>query len=302
MTDIRDRHVFVTGGASGIGRAMAVAFARAGGRVTIADVDRAACERTVAALRDDGVACAWTGLDVASGEDWSRALAEAEAASGPVDILCNNAGVIQPSRADGTPLGLCDLDERQYRLLVDVNVVGVFLGIRSVVPGMVARGTGHVVNTASLGGLIAPASQGAYCSTKFAVVALSEALRAEVAAAGVGVSVLCPGGVASSLFVTSARRREQALGDGVNARHDFATARSSTFEAMRAESVADRVIAGVLADELYILTHPEYAGLVEERFAAIRASFGESAQPGYHDPGSLMEASRNPAYAEAARR
>lgn len=302
MVDFSNKHVFVTGGASGIGLAIAQAFGARGALVTIADVngERLQCaseELSAAGVRNAGIA-----LDVTKAEDWSETVKRAETHFGPIDILCNNAGINQGSKVDGSPLMLSEMSEELFRLVFDINVVGLFLGIRSVVPGMIARGAGHIVNTASGAGLIAPTGLGAYSASKFAAVGLSESLRGELAGTGVGVSVLCPGGVQSALVNSSSERREGAFGKGSDEEAGLLSQRPINPEMMLARSVGERVVAAVAADEFYILTHPEYGPLFEERFAAIRGAIGESAQPGYRDPQWLLDVSRNPVYAEAARR
>ena len=146
--------------------------------------------------------------------------------------------------------------------------------------------------TASMAGLIAPAGLGAYSATKFAVVAFSESLRAELASQGIGVSVLCPGGVESNLNATSEARHAAARGT------DPLDTRPIPVTLMAASSVAERVLASIEANALHITTHPEYRDLVAERFEAVLAAFDDSAEPGYGDPEPLLRSSRNPSYAE----
>lgn len=297
MTDFSKQHVFITGGASGIGFAMGQAFGRRGARITIADINAARLAEAVRKLSGEGLVCGGQVLDVTRAEGWATAVSAAGAEFGPIEVLCNNAGVNQASRQDGGAIMLADMSEDLFRLVLDINVVGLFLGIRAVVPGMIERARGHVVNTASGAGLIAPPGLGAYSASKFAAVGLSEALRGELAGKGVGVSVLCPGGVQSSLVNTSAERREDAIGHGSDQAAGFVSERPVNRDMMLAISAAERVVEAVAANELYILTHPEYAPLFEERFAAIRRAIGVSAQPDYRDPQWLLDASRNPAYA-----
>lgn len=295
-----NKHVFVTGGASGIGLAMAHSFGSRGASVTIADVNDERRRTAAQELFDAGIRCAEIALDVTKTDAWVVAVERAEALFGPIDILCNNAGINQSSKVDGSPVTLAEMSEELFRLVLDINVVGMFLGIRTVVPGMIARGAGHVVNTASGAGLIAPVGLGAYSASKFAAVGLSESLRGELAGHGIGVSVLCPGGVQSALVNTSSERREGVMGKGSDAEAGFLSQRPINPDMMLAGSVGERVVEAVAANEFYILTHPEYGPLFEERFAAIRVAVGVSAQPGYRDPQWLLDASRNPAYAAAA--
>ena len=296
MRDVAGRTAFITGGASGIGLGMAQAFAAAGMRVVLADIDGEAARRAAAQLDGSGASAMTVELDVTQSGSWSAAVDRAEAAFGPIDLLCNNAGVGQGRFGGGAALDLADMPEALWRLVLDTNLTGVFLGVRGVAPRMAARGSGHIVNTASMAGLIAPPGLGAYAASKFAVLGMSEALRGELAPKGVGVSVLCPGGVDSNLVATSAARRSSVLGDAPLP--GLAVARAADGHRMNARLVGERVLAAVLANRFYIFTHPEYAPLVEERAAAVRAGFGASAESGYTDPQRLLDRSRNPIYAE----
>ena len=301
MESTKNKVAFITGGASGIGLGIAHAFGAAGLKLVIADVNADRRNAAVADLAGSGIESLGVDLDVKSAESWSAAVDAAERHFGRVDILCNNAGVGQGSRADGRPVHLAAMSDDLFRMVFDINVLGVFLGIRTVVPRMIERGEGgHVVNTSSMAGLIAPAGLGAYSASKFAVMALTESLRGEVAAHGIGVSVLCPGGVQSNLVGSSAEQRAAAMGASSDAEAGLISSRPLNPEMMDPLSVGRRVLAGITANELYILSHPEYGPLVEERFAAIRAGIGESAQPGYTDPQWLLTHSRNAAYREAA--
>lgn len=179
--DLSTLSVVVTGGARGIGRATVERLARQGARVAVGDLD-ADLVREVAAPLGSRVVAA--GLDVTDRDSWAAFLA-ATAAVGPVDVLVNNAGIM--------PLGpvLAEPDELARRI-VDVNLHGLILGTKLVVPGMVERGRGHVVNVASAVGRVALAEGATYTASKFAAVGFSEAIRAELAPYGVEVSVVLP--------------------------------------------------------------------------------------------------------------
>ncbi|AVA12749.1 SDR family NAD(P)-dependent oxidoreductase [Sphingopyxis sp. MG] len=299
MEQVEGKVAFITGGASGIGFGMAQAFGEAGMKLVIADVHAERRETAVGALSESGFACHGVDLDVRSAASWKAAADDAEARFGAVDILCNNAGVGQGRRTDGTRLLLEATDEELFRLVFDINVMGPFLGVRTMVPRIVARGAaGHIVNTGSMAGLIAPPGLATYSASKYAVTALSESLRAELAARNIGVSLLCPGGVQSSLDTTSAERRNEQLGSGFDREAGFLSNRPINPEMMEPVSVGRRVLRAIRDNDFYIFTHPEYAGLIEERYAAIRHDIGSSAQDGYVDPDWLLAASRNPAYSE----
>ena len=291
--DLAGRVAFVTGGASGIGLGMAQAFLAAGMKVAIADINQAALAEAAAGPAHGALPVV---LDVTQPASWQAALDAVEARLGPVFLLCNNAGLGQGRRADGGPVLLEAMPEEVWRLVIDTNLHGTYLGIRAAVPRMLAAGQGgQVVNTASMAGLIAPAGLSAYAASKYAVVGLSESLRAELAPQGIGVSVLCPGAVSTNFYVTSAERREAVMGNAPA----FAPGRTDSAARMDPRSVGEHVVRGVRANQLYIVTHPEYLPLVEARFAAIRRAFGPSAQPGYTDPDLVLSRSANPEYETA---
>jgi NAD(P)-dependent dehydrogenase (short-subunit alcohol dehydrogenase family) len=279
---------------------MARAFLAAGLRVAVADINEAALATAKASLPGLGMAVK---LDVTRAADWERAVDAVEAALGDVEILCNNAGVGQGRFADGREITVAEMPEALWRMVLEINATGAFLGVRSVVPRMLARGTwGHVVNTASTGGLMAPGGIAAYCASKFAVVGLSESLRAELAPAGIGVSVLCPGGVRSNLFASSVAVRAGVPGTS----EGMATVGSEALRVEQAQRmdpvfVGEMVLRAIAGNAMYVIPHPEYRGHIEERHAALLGAFGESAQPGYRDTDVTFERFRNPEYARAPR-
>ena len=300
MERLAGKTALITGGASGIGLGMARAFVEAGLKVAIADINQSALEAARAVL--PGLVAA-VKLDVTRTAEWEHAVDAVETALGPVEILCNNAGVGQGRFADGRAIVVAEMPEALWRMVLEINVTGTFLGARTVLPRMLARRQwGHIVNTASTGGLMAPGGIAAYCASKFAVVGLSESLRAEVAPAGIGVSVLCPGGVRSNLFASSVAVRAGVPG----AAEGMATVGSEALRIEQAQRmdpvfVGKMVLRAIADNAMYIIPHPEYRGHIEERHAALVAAFGESAQPGYHDTDVTFERFRNPEYARAPR-
>src|SRR5262249_51561740 len=156
------------------------------------------------------------------------------------------------------------------------NATGTFLGARAVLPRMLARGQGgHIVNTASTGGLMAPGGIAAYCASKYAVVGLSESMRAELAPAGIGVSVLCPGGVRSNLFASSVaiRARTPGVFEGMATVGSDAL-RNEQAQRMDPVFVGEKVLRAIAGNAMYIIPHPGYIGHIEERHAALVAAFG----------------------------
>jgi NAD(P)-dependent dehydrogenase (short-subunit alcohol dehydrogenase family) len=257
--DLADaKHAFITGGASGIGLGIADALAARGLAVTIADADRESLDAVTAERqgRFRGQA-----LDVRDRVGWARAKAEAEAALGPVDVLVNNAGIAP----DGRPFA--DMDPASFDRIIAINLTGVFNGVSAFAAAMRGRGRGHIVNTSSFAGLSSPfPGVGAYACAKFGVVALSEGLRRELAAHGVGVSVLCPGLVATNLAKTTMK-----LGGQV--RDPNAAMHAS---GVSCADVGEMVVRAIEQNELYIITHPDLWPSVEKRHNAIRDAFLDS--------------------------
>ena len=300
MQKLVGKTALITGGASGIGLGMARAFIAAGLRVAIADINERSLEAAALALPGLGTAVK---LDVIRAAEWERALDTVAAALGPVDILCNNAGVAQGRFADGREMTVADMPEALWRMVMEINATGTFLGAHAAVSRMLARGQGgHIVNTASTGGLMAPAGIAAYCASKYAVVGLSESMRAELAPAGIGVSVLCPGGVRSSLFASSVAIRAQNP-DAFEGMATVSTEASRFEQSQRMDPVfvGEMVLRAIAGNAMYIIPHPEYLGHIEERHAALVAAFGESALPGYRDTDVTFERFRNPEYTRAPR-
>jgi NAD(P)-dependent dehydrogenase (short-subunit alcohol dehydrogenase family) len=185
MKTLADKLALVTGAGSGIGRVTALAFAAAGARVIAVDVDEA---RVAEIRRTLGGRCVLARRVDVTKKDEMRALAEeVQRASGALDVLVNNAGV-------GHSGGVLDSRLEDWEWVLGANLWGVVHGCHFFVPGMVQRGGGgHVVNVASTFGLVGAAGVAPYCTSKFAVVGLTESLRAELAPHGIGVSAICPG-------------------------------------------------------------------------------------------------------------
>jgi NAD(P)-dependent dehydrogenase (short-subunit alcohol dehydrogenase family) len=253
MQDIAGKAAFITGGASGIGLAIARSLAEAGARVTLADIDQAQLDKVTPTLPEAfGVR-----LDVRDRAGWQAAKAAAEARFGPVDILVNNAGI----GPDGRPFA--EMDPAAFDRVIAINLTGVFNGVSAFAADMQARGRGHIVNTSSMAGLMINPTLGAYTVAKFGVVGLSEVLRAELAPHGVGVSVLCPGLIETRLGETTlAAGSERPQGN-----------RSVAARGLDAAIAGQRVLDAIRNDELYILTHGEYRKYVARRDEAILAAF-----------------------------
>ncbi len=190
MDTIEDKVAVVTGAASGIGRALAGRFATEGAKVVLADVEVEALEKAAAEIEGTGAEVLAVPTDVSDGQAVEALRDAAVERFGAVHVVCNNAGVA----SGGT---LWTATDEDWGWVLGVNLMGVVHGVQAFTPLMIEQGEGHIVNTASIAGMLAPPFMGIYNATKHAVVALSESLHGELAlfAPGVGVSVLCPGWV-----------------------------------------------------------------------------------------------------------
>ena len=248
MDTFKEKVAVVTGGGSGIGRAMALALAREGARVIVADLDEPAMEAVAREARGHGATALTVRTDVTDLGQVQALADRAWDAFGGVHVLCNNAGVA----AWG---GLEKATHRDWQWVLGVNLWGVIHGIEAFVPRMIARGEpGHIVNTASMAGLIATKGLGVYNTSKYAVVGLSETLAKDLKPYRIGVSVLCPMGVETRIR-QSERNRPAAL------RNDHVASGGEPVELigryLAPEAVADMVLDAIRSNELYVITHDE---------------------------------------------
>lgn len=235
------RRILVTGGASGLGRALAERYARAGWRVAIGDLAETRGAETLAALRELGADAAFLRCDVTREDDLEAAADWLEEHWGGVDVVVNNAGVAAAG-------GIAELSAADWAWIVDVNLLGVARGCRVFVPRFRRQGGGHLVNVASMAGLVHPPLMSSYCATKAGVVALSESLRLELAGDGIAVSVVCPAFFRSRL--AEAMRSGDAGLAGLTG-DLVAHARRG------APEIAELVYRGVERRRFWILTDPE---------------------------------------------
>ncbi|MGU3498677.1 SDR family NAD(P)-dependent oxidoreductase [Mycobacterium sp. C31M] len=249
---------FVTGAASGIGLGVARALLAAGANVAVADIDGARVDDVVQQLAAADGAGTVTGvvLDVSDPKQWQAAADQAESAIGPVSILCNNAGVTAGSR-------IADTSWELWRWVQSVNIDSQFLGVSTFLPRIESRGgRGHILNTASMAGLVPIVTQGAYAASKFASVGLSIVLRDELQGTGIGVSVLCPGSVATRLGRTAAEGAAKITGETVS--EDVMQLHESLLAGgADPDEVGKQVVEAMQDGQFLIITHKEWTPLVE---------------------------------------
>lgn len=270
MRDLKGKVAVVTGAASGIGRGLAERFGREGMRVVLADVEEAplaAARDAVARLGAEAIAVT---TDVSNGPQVEALARRALEAYGAVHVLCNNAGVGAGGMA-------WELSAADWEWVLGVNLWGVIHGIRAFVPQMVAQGQGHVVNTASIAGLVAAPGLAAYCASKHAVVAISECLHHDLTmrtGGQVRVSVLCPAWVKTRI-ADAERNRPASLArpeSQVPSPQDQMMEqmlRAAVAGGMEPASVAEHVVQAIVNDRFWVLTHPRSKAAIEGRMQGI---------------------------------
>jgi NAD(P)-dependent dehydrogenase (short-subunit alcohol dehydrogenase family) len=274
LTSLKDRIAVVTGGASGIGRALALLFAREGAHVVVADLDEAGMAETVTGVAQAGRRGLAVKTDVSRLADVQALADRAFAELGAVHVVCNNAGVALWG-------GLESVSHQDWEWAMGVNLWGVIHGVEAFVPRMVAqKQPGHVVNTASMAGLIASQGLGVYNTTKYAVVGLSETLQKDLRGHDIGVSVLCPMGV-NTRIRQSERNRPATLRNATAAREGAPAAREGTAveligRYLPPEHVAERVLRAIYANRLYVITHEEGLTPLKRRFERMAQAIEEN--------------------------
>ncbi|MGJ8687242.1 MAG: SDR family oxidoreductase [Spongiibacteraceae bacterium] len=235
-----DKRVFITGGASGLGRALAGCFASAGYKVCIADVDDAGGADALKALSAQTTAH-YIHCDVRKEQDLQAAADWLSQNWGGVDVVVNNAGVAAVGNIAEAPIA-------DWQWIIDINLLGVVRGCKVFSELMIAQGHGHIVNIASLAGLLYPPKMSAYCATKAAVVALSESMSMELDADNVAVSVVCPSFFRTNL--ASSVRASDSHGENL-------TRRLVNKAKLGADEIARRIFVDIEKRNFYILPHQE---------------------------------------------
>ncbi|GAA3079200.1 SDR family NAD(P)-dependent oxidoreductase [Streptomyces olivoverticillatus] len=265
MDELAGKVAVITGAASGIGRGMAEAFADAGMRVVLSDVEQAALLSTTADLRDGGADVHAVVTDVSQAEEVASLAESALKKYGAVHVLCNNAGVYAGSRPswESTP--------DDWAWILGVNLMGVVHGIRTFLPVMIEQDEdAHIVNTASLAGLITGGSL--YGVTKSAVVALSETVHHELVGSGFKprISVLSPGLVDTNIF-HSQRNRPARFSDAGPRPGGWSedAAREAFKRGLAPRTVGEAVLQAIREERFHILTHPEHTEHIQHRMTQI---------------------------------
>jgi len=255
----------VTGAASGLGRAMALAFAGEGMHAALADIDEPGLKSTLNEVQGRGVRAFAMRVDVSRYQEVESFCSKAIAQFGATHVVCNNAGV--------SPLGaVWENTLADWQWILGVNLWGVIHGVRAFVPGLLAQGEGHVVNTASVAGLISPPGMGAYNVTKHAVVALSESLYHDLRLRGspVGVSVLCPAYVPTGIADSERNRPRELLNPAKSPSKEEAMLKKAVASGkLSADEVARAAVAAVKEERFYVLTHPRIKGAIRARMEDI---------------------------------
>jgi len=288
MRDLRDKVLFITGGASGIGLGITQVFVDAGMRAVMADIRQDHIDEALALFRSKGQGerVHAIRLDVTDREAMARAADETEQRYGKVHVLFNNAG-IDPSG----PLKQASYADWDYA--VAVNLGGVINGVQTFLPRILRHGEGgHIFSTASLAGLIVmPAFMCMYYMTKAAVIALMESIRTELVNDGIGVSVLCPGPIKSRIHESGRNRPERFRGgSGFREAEAMLERRVLSELWMEPVEVGGLCLKAIQNDELYVITHGEWREAFEQRVAAILAAMPTRVNP------ELIASLRQPAH------
>jgi NAD(P)-dependent dehydrogenase (short-subunit alcohol dehydrogenase family) len=271
MRSFNGRTAFITGGASGFGLALAQELAALGMNIMIGDIDEAALQSAVSALRATGACVGAVLCDVTERASMVATAEQTRARFGNVHLLCNNAGVLVAGSGD-------QLSPGDWDWIFAVNVMGVVNGLAAFLPGMLAHGEdAHVLNTASYAGLMGFAYSGPYCATKSAVVALTEAVRSELETTPIGVTALCPNFMRTPFFSSGTKRQARFGGP----KDVWSTVNNDTREQLSREmeagldpaAIARIAIAGIRDNRFIVVTHPEGRALLEQRYEDLMQSY-----------------------------
>jgi NAD(P)-dependent dehydrogenase (short-subunit alcohol dehydrogenase family) len=274
MKDVAGKKAFITGGASGLGLAMSRSFAGAGMKVAIADIEDAALESASAEFADINAEVITMKVDVTDRESMSDARAQTLDAFGKVHVVCNNAGVALNGN-------IADMTYKDWDWVMKVDLDGVINGLVTFVNDIKSHGEGgHFVNTASIAGQYGMPGLGIYCAAKFAVVGMSETMRHDLAEDNIGVSVLCPGLVATGIGASERNRPDEyggsttpSMNSSIASGAQQAPPESPLADVMDPSTIGDMVLHSILNEQFYILSHKVFQAPLDKRAAEISASF-----------------------------
>jgi NAD(P)-dependent dehydrogenase (short-subunit alcohol dehydrogenase family) len=268
MKEFTGKTAVVTGSASGIGFETARRLARLGMRVALLDARDDAVAKAADTIARDGAKAIALGVDITDERAVEDAARHVLAELGPVELLMNNAAVFHRGGEIET------VDDDVWRWLLAVNLLGPIHCVRRFLPQMREAGRGgHIVNTSSISGFVVRDRQnGAYAATKSALVSYSEALRFDLEADGIGVSVVLPGAVASDFYLTSAGHRGDLGGPNL-----FPTTPPDTAAGMTPAEVAARIVDGIRANRFFIATHANTRPMLEARHTELMAAYDAAA-------------------------
>jgi NAD(P)-dependent dehydrogenase (short-subunit alcohol dehydrogenase family) len=269
MQDVTGRVAVVTGGASGIGRGMCRAFAGAGMKVVVADLDLDRITATVDELRGNGADATGATCDVSKLEEVEALAKTALDTFGAVHVLCNNAGI-------GIPTPTLNMKLEDWRWIIDVDLWGPIYGVNVFLPIIEEQGEGHINATSSMAGLIANGVMGAYNVAKHGVVALMATLERDLRGrkSPVHASVLCPGPINTDISRHSVQyrpSRAKPARDGESSGRVARSIQDSLSQGMDPNEVGQLVLDAVRTDRFWVLTHPRWARALDRQLEALEA-------------------------------
>ncbi len=274
MIDYKGKTAIITGAAEGIGLSIAKAFGKRGAQIVLADIDGEQLKIAAEDLGRRDIAVLSVTMDVADPAQWPSLVEQTQARFGDIHILVNNAGV------GGRNGSIESTNHKDWQWVTDVNMMGVLYGMQYVVPQIKRHGAGgHIINVASMAGMMGVPYAGAYTATKGAVVSLSESWYQELKRHQIFVSVLCPAFVQTRINLSHRNKQERYKDNKAsNPPSEKQLAAAAHMQrvidnGLAVDIVGERVIEAMNANELYIFTHPNYRQLVQQRYRAIDAAF-----------------------------
>ena len=247
--NLNKKRILITGAGSGLGKSLAVLFARNGWQVAVADINAAGAEQTVSEITQSGGQASALTIDVTSDASWAQTVTRLQQEWGGLDVLINNAGVASAGTVEDSPL-------EQWQWIININLLGCVRGSRAVIPILKAQRGGHIVNIASFAGIANPPAMASYNATKAAVISLSETLRFELFQDQIGVSVACPSFFKTALMKTSG---EQAPAGSHSSAPQMERIVGKLMDtaSITAEDVAADIYDAVIKNRFLVITHPD---------------------------------------------